>query len=149
VSGKRKHLDRQRNRTGESGAGAQLKQLRAMVKKLRVTLEHEVRKRHLDSKALAEAGKAGTQVSQKMEAVRRQGRKLTARMRGGLNDTSRRGQVRRRVLAKVAELKTGALPASAELERSGQAEATSTEAGKHSQPDFTPQKSKHGSSRGR
>jgi chromosome segregation ATPase len=102
--------------TGTAGP-RELKQLRTMVRDLRARLESETRKHKLDFRLLEEAKKAGARMSEHINALREQGRKLATQLQKTLGDAKSREKARAEAMTKVAELRAELRRKTEELKR--------------------------------
>jgi chromosome segregation ATPase len=94
-----------RKQSAAANPARQIAALRAEVKALRTKLQRESRAGQLNVRLLAEAKKARAQLTQQINSLRTQGRKLATQLRSTLGDSKRRDEARKEAMARIADLR--------------------------------------------
>ncbi len=98
-------------------AGAQFQHLRKTVEQLKARLQREAARRASDLAVLRDAKQARQALAGQMNALKRQGVRLSQELKKALGDSDRRELARQQALAKIAELRADLARKSADLKR--------------------------------
>jgi len=99
-----------------SMAADQLSQLRDVVQDLSKRIEREARSR---AETISnETGKAGRMIGEQFDALKREGSKISARLKEAVSRSDKREQVRAEILTKVAEMREHSAGSAGEKSRS-------------------------------